>query len=107
MFIHKLAPVAAFGLVVLTAACAQQPTSGASLTPTDTGNMAYPAPVAAGTLSRPAPVGGTNTGSMAYPNTGRAGQTTYTSGQQIPRDTGNMAFPQPSPLGTLRSTTTQ
>ena len=109
MRIRHLATAATLGLVALTAACAQQPGSmpAASMGPTDTGNMAYPAPRATGELTRPAPVNATNTGSMAYPNNGRPGQTSRISPQDVPRDTGNMAYPQPSPIGTLRSTTTQ
>jgi hypothetical protein len=49
--------------------------------PTDTGNMAYPAPLPQGNVT-----------------------TTTTSGSNKPTDTGNMAFPAPAPAGTVSTT---
>lgn len=73
-----LTVVAMLGL----AACQQSPQQAARA-PTDTGNMAYPAPVQPGNYS-----------------------TTRTTGQSPGFDNGNMTPPQPLATGTISRTTT-
>ncbi len=77
-FATGVAMAALFGL----AACA-----GNNNRPTDTGNMAYPAPVRAGNIGTSSP--GPDTGSMAQP---RATGGVYERLPSTP-DTGSMALP--------------
>ena len=96
---------AAAALVFGAAAPALAQTSRA---PTDTGNMAYPAPLPQGNIgTTTVPRRGTpDTGNMAYPAPvpqGNVGSTASTT--RRPTDTGNMAYPAPVPQGNLGSTT--
>ncbi len=95
-----LALTAIIGLAIASPAIAQ------ATGPTDTGNMAYPAPLPSGTTSttrtegRRAP---TDTGNMAYPaplSSGLIG-TTRTEAPRAPTDTGNMAYPNPVVRGNI------
>jgi len=97
MKVSALACAAVLGLALATPVLAQN-------RPTDTGSMAYPAPVPQGNLGttvtpRQAP----DTGNMAYPAPVPQGNvgTTRTQGPRRPTDTGNMAYPAPMPQGNL------
>ncbi len=105
-------------LTAFAAALTLAATGGAmaqnSRAPTDTGNMAYPAPLPQGNLSTTTTTGAsrapTDTGNMAYPAPLPQGNlsTTTTGGPRRPTDTGNMAYPSPLPQGNVgRSTTTK
>lgn len=77
--------------------------------PTDTGNMAYPAPLPQGNVGTSATGGArvpTDTGNMAYPTPLPQGNigTSATSGARTPTDTGNMAYPAPLPQGNVGTT---
>lgn len=78
--------------------------------PTDTGNMAFPAPLPQGNVSTTTTTGAnrpTDTGNMAFPAPLPQGNvsTTRTSGPNRPNDTGNMAYPAPLPQGRTSTTT--
>ncbi|MBC7799991.1 MAG: hypothetical protein H7Z10_05170 [Gemmatimonadaceae bacterium] len=81
-----------------------------SRAPTDTGNMAYPAPLPQGNIGSTALPGSrapTDTGNMAYPDPlpqGNIGTTRVGPGG--PTDTGNMAYPAPLPQGNVGTTNT-
>ena len=98
---------ATIGAVLALSACSPAPT-----TVRDTGNMAFPAPNAAGQLA-PSATGSvrtpTDTGNMAFPAPLPQGQigTTSTTGANTPTDTGNMAFPAPRPQGRVGTTRTR
>ena len=103
MKVSALACAALLGLAVASPVMAQ------ANRPTDTGNMAYPAPVPQGNLgttSTGGPRGPTDTGNMAYPAPVPQGNlgTTSTGGPRGPTDTGNMAYPAPVPQGNLGTT---
>jgi hypothetical protein len=79
-----------------------------SRAPTDTGNMAYPAPVPQGNIATTRPTGPRtpDTGNMAYPAPLPQGNiaTTRPTGPRAPTDTGNMAYPAPAPQGRVGAT---
>ena len=79
----SLATIVTLAAVLGTAACANNPNR-----PTDTGNMAYPAPVPQGTVgtARPATL---DTGSMNLPSA--SGGVSQPANRGF--DTGNMALP--------------
>ncbi|MBV8913887.1 MAG: hypothetical protein JOZ05_12715 [Acetobacteraceae bacterium] len=90
--VSGLTLVAALGL----AACANNQTR-----PTDTGNMAYPAPQRAGVIGTTSP--GRDTGNMQYPNQ-PAADTGLRAQPESLGSTGSMQAPQ-STQGNLRSRT--
>ena len=98
MIRSTLAIAALLGLALAHTATAQVRTP-----PSDTGNMAYPAPLPQGN-SNPTPTGGgvADTGSTQYPKPAAEGNlATTTTGVNRPTDTGNMAFPAPLPQGNV------
>lgn len=103
MKVSALALAAVFGVALAGPVMAQT-----SRAPTDTGNMAYPAPLPQGNIgtSTTTPRGPTDTGNMAYPAPLPQGNigTSSTTGQRAPTDTGNMAYPAPLPQGNVGST---
>lgn len=100
MKVSALACAAVMGLALTGAAMAQ------ANKPSDTGSMAFPAPVPQGNLetTRTGPARGpTDTGNMAYPAPVPQGNvgTSSNGPQRGPTDTGSMAFPAPAPQGNV------
>ncbi len=95
-----------FACAALIGLALVQPAAAQSRAPTDTGNMAYPAPLPQGNVSTTTTTGvnrPTDTGNMAYPAPLPQGtlSTTTTQGPNRPTDTGNMASPAPRATGTV------
>lgn len=108
MKVSALAFAAVVGLAL--AGCTNPQQASQASRPTDTGNMAYPAPQPQGNLEnttvgrQPA-----DTGNMAYPRPQPQGQvgSSMPTGRRRPTDTGSMAFPRPLPQGNVGTTQVQ
>ena len=103
MKFSALACAAILGLAFTSPAMAQ------ATKPSDTGSMAFPAPVPQGNLetTRTGPArGATDTGNMAYPAPAPQGNvgTNATGPARGTSDTGSMAFPAPLPQGNVATT---
>lgn len=85
---------------------AAAPVLAQSRPPTDTGNMAYPAPLPQGNVGTTStqPRTSADTGNMAYPAPQPQGNLSTTPGAARPTDTGSMAYPAPVPQGTIATT---
>lgn len=93
--------IASFSLALAMAVGLAAPAFAQTTPPTDTGNMAYPAPLPQGNVGTTATqtLRPNDTGNMAYPAPLPQGQlgTRNTEGPNRPTDVGNMA--QPAPRG--------
>ncbi len=109
MKVSALACAAAAGLAL--AGCTSAPQQSQASRPTDTGNMAYPAPQPQGEIGSTAASGRqpADTGNMAYPAPEPQGQVGSTSvgRRRRPTDTGSMAFPAPLPQGNVGTSQVQ
>ena len=109
MKVSALAYAAILGLAFAGTAMAQR------TPPSDTGSMAFPAPLPQGNVGTSTVPGvpgrRADTGSMAYPSPERQGSTTATPAKRRraanPTDTGSMAYPAPLPQGNLGTTRTR